>query len=426
MSARDGESRYIVPAAFDATALAPAASAAKRRSLAPASTAEGVYINGLRKPVSVTWSDDGMVFIAEKAGVVKALAGWVGSVTDVRPTLDLTASISSFGDHGLSCILWDRDEGGTAWLYVTYMQNDWGPTGCSDSGQLDGRPNAQIDGCAIFGKFSRFPLNDAGAVVGAEEPLLDTRKTSIGAACVQFSTHSAPAAVAKVGGVFHLSFGDGAGFYTFDLGLGDNPCGDAPGYMGAYRSQNPGVLNGKIVALSEASGWAPTVLTRGHRNAFRLAGVGGHLLATETGWYTYEEINVIEAGQNKGWPCFEGPARTPEYKDLPGGEAACPPLLLPGAHSGPAGYYEHPKVVAPLVCAISCIAGDAATGTVYFGDYVLGWVKQVPLAALLAGGVDLLNDAAVTTVCAPSGARATPLLPPFTPPPPLSSFLPQR
>jgi hypothetical protein len=55
--------------------------------------------------------------------------------------------------------------------------------------------------------------------------------------------------------------------------------------MGAYRSQNPGVLNGKIVALSEATGWVPTVVTRGHRNPFRLAAVGPHLLATETGWY---------------------------------------------------------------------------------------------------------------------------------------------
>ncbi len=105
------------------------------------------------------------------------------------------------------------------------------------------------------------------------------------------------------------------------------------------------------------------------------------------------------AGQNKGWPCFEGPARTPEYSDLPGGEVACPPLLLPGAHSGPAGFYGHPQVVAPLVSAISCIAGDAATGAVFFADYVLGWVKQVPLASLLAGNVDLLLDAAVTNVC---------------------------
>ena len=151
--------RYLAPAPLhthilfdgDAGPKAPL-DGGTRRKLAPASTAGGVYINGLTKPVQVTWSDGGLVFVAEKAGKIKMFPGWVASAaSDATVVLDLRGSISSFGDHGLSSILWDRSSDGTAWLYTCYMQNDWGPTGCADSGQLDGRTNPEINGCAIYG-----------------------------------------------------------------------------------------------------------------------------------------------------------------------------------------------------------------------------------------------------------------------------------
>lgn len=31
------------------------------------------------------------------------------------------------------------------------------------------------------------------------------------------------------------------------------------------------------------------------------------MIESETGWYTWEEINVIEKGKNYGWPCYDGP-----------------------------------------------------------------------------------------------------------------------
>ena len=81
---------------------------------------------------------------------------------------------------------------------------------------------------------------------------------------------------------------------------------------------------------------------------------------------------------NKGWPCYEGPSLTAQYKDLPGGEAACPRLLTPGVHSLPALYYTHPIVAAPLVSAISALAGDPVSGLVWYGDCAWWGLRRPP------------------------------------------------
>lgn len=49
------------------------------------------------------------------------------------------------------------------------------------------------------------------------------------------------------------------------------------------------------------------VFATGFRNPFRLSVWNGNVIESETGWYTWEEINVVEKGKNYGWPCYEGP-----------------------------------------------------------------------------------------------------------------------
>ncbi|ERG63125.1 hypothetical protein L332_01480 [Agrococcus pavilionensis RW1] len=103
------------------------------------------------------------------------------------------------------------------------------------------------------------------------------------------------------------------------------------------RSQDPASLAGKILRL-EPDGSVPAdnptpgspVYTLGHRNPQGLAwSDDGTLLATEFGQDTWDELNVIEAGANYGWPLVEGAAGDRRFVD--------PVQQWPPAEASPSG-----------------------------------------------------------------------------------------
>ena len=361
-----------------------------------ATTAGGVDLNGFFQPTSVSWDDCGHVFVALKVGTILVFPSWTAPATAAATIVDIENVVSSFGDHGLTSILWDRDEGGHAWLYATYMKNRWtyGGANCNDYGQQDGRVDAAIEGCDVYGALSRWPVDDTGTVTGPEHRILDTQINKM--ACAQFSTHSIPACVVKgAAGDFFVSFGDGAGFSSVDNGNhGHNPCSDNPGYEGVYRAQDPVRWNGKVLRLNAADGFVPHVFSVGHRNPFRLTVSGSELWESETGWFTHEEINHIQEGHNYGWPCYEGPTPTEGY-DLLGVAAAraCPPLMVGTAHTPPAAFYGHPPIQAMTISSISAIA--VSPSHIYFGDWTMGWIKRVPRPLPGAPPLNLTNGAEI-------------------------------
>ncbi|WP_248833792.1 PQQ-dependent sugar dehydrogenase [Frankia sp. Mgl5] len=105
------------------------------------------------------------------------------------------------------------------------------------------------------------------------------------------------------------------------------------------RAQDPASLNGKILRLTPDGEPAPgnptaesPVYSLGHRNVQGLAwDAAGRLFAAELGQNDLDEVNLIEAGRNYGWPVVEGGG------DTQGGRYTNPVVTWPVSEASPSG-----------------------------------------------------------------------------------------
>ena len=282
-----------------------------------------VFASGLQQPWSIVFLPAGDILVTERPGRVRLIRD---GVLDPEPVPGVP-EVQGGGLQGLMVIALHPDFEQNGFVYLAYHR----PTDTSNGETVLARARWADDA-----------LNDLEIIF--ESGATDTQSSRIG-----FGTD----------GMLYMSV-------------------SAPGTgEGTLRAQRPDDYAGKTVRLHDdgripddnpfvgRAGWLPGIYTLGHRNghSMTLNPWTGELWMTEQGQNGGDEINVLEAGANYGWP-YVSYGRT-----------------YPGPVVSEDPYLEGTKQ--PILFWVPSIA---ATGmTFYSGSVFEGWERNAFVAGLRYG-----------------------------------------
>ena len=293
----------LLALAFVVTIAAPAAARTKPELVA----------DGLTFPTNIAISPDGRIFYTEKeTGDIRIIAD--GRV--LREPFDHLDVIGG-GETGLLGIALHPDFAAQPWVYVYY------------SDAADGR--------------NRLIRILADGDTGTE------RQNMVDGLSASSGYHNGGDLVFGLDGRLFLSLGEA---------------------HEAERAQDPNDIGGKVIRI-EADGtlaadnpFGPDnpVYSIGHRNSFGLCvdPANGDLWETENGPGSDDEVNLIVAGANYGWPDQLGPGGAPTFVD---------PVV------------DYRAVIVPTGCAVW-------QGDLFVGSYGTGLLHRIGLPAEPGAAVD--------------------------------------
>jgi glucose/arabinose dehydrogenase len=358
-------------------------------------------------PTAIDFLPGGGLLVAEKGGIVYVVRG-----AQRWPLWVHEEEVLNTDDRGLLGIAVDPNFAVNRRLYFLYTVDP-----DSNGIELDNYDDA-------FARLVRYEVSATDSNVVDES----TRTVLIGATWSQgFPSGSGTHTVADLAwgadGSLFVSAGDGAHFEQMDAGGLDpglftagrtDPVED----IGAFRAQDLGSMDGKVLRIDPATGLGypsnpyydgnpashrSRVWSYGLRNPFRIArrpGTGspdpttgdpGTLYIGEVGWNTWEEVDVARIpGANFGWPCFEGPAPDSSYQAASPAHHGCGTLGTaenPAPAIGPIAAFHHLQAslsLPPGTRGRVVGGGVFHTGPGYpapygdgyfFGDYMRNWIK---------------------------------------------------
>lgn len=368
---------------------------------APAGFTLNSVATGFTTPTTAAFAPDGRMFVAQKNGVVKI----VKNGATLGTPFYTTPNVNTYVDRGLLGLALDPNFASNGYVYLLYTYDN----------------NPGHDNDSKTGRLLRVTANGDVATPGSEKIILGTTVgTPAKPSCDQYpvNTDCIPADYFSHGpdtlqfgsdGKLYVSIGESASYNDVDTR--------------AFRAQNLDSYSGKMLRINPADGTGPAdnpfydgnpshirskVYAYGFRNPFRFAihPTNGTVVMGDVGWATWEEVNVVTAGKNYGWPCYEGNEQqngipegtTGAYKDL----AQCQSLYanVPANMTFPTTVYEHPP-------GSAIAAGMFYTGNQYpaqwqnrffYGDYARNQIYTLQLDAnknLVPGSVQTFaNNAA--------------------------------
>jgi glucose/arabinose dehydrogenase len=340
----------------------------------PANYSVQTVTQGLNFPTNTAWLPDGAMLIAEKAGTVKVFRG---GTLQAQPVIDIRSSTNDYWDRGLLGLAVDPEYNTNHYVYLlrTHENNP-----------------AQYEGTKVS-QLVRVTLNDAGTamVPGSLTVLLGTstpascQDVAITADCIPAdgASHSVGDVVFASDGTIFVTSGDASSFTEAD--------------PKALRAQNLDSLAGKMLHIDRngqgvasnpyftgnANDNRSKVWASGLRNPWRFTMKPGTTTPylTDVGWGDWEEVNVMTAGGNYGWPCYEGAQPQNQYKNM----SVCQ-TLINQVNNGQASV-KSPLVSYSHAGSDAAVAGGAfVTGTTYpdalkgsyiYGDYAKEFLRTL-------------------------------------------------
>lgn len=360
--------RSLVPALVAAIFLAVATPV--HAATLPAGYEEETLGSGLTSPVGAAPAPDGRLFVAEKAGRVRVIDA-AGNLAP-QPVLDISSRVNSYWDRGLLGIAVDRDFASNGWLYLLYTYDLTPLTADSSSAAVAqllrvtvSPGNIASQETVLLGSYTAGPCPTASNTLDCIPS--NGASHSIGTVRVDPSN-----------GTLWVGVGDSASFTQVD--------------NLAFRTYDEKSFAGKVLHIDRNGNGLPghpfcptdadlthvctKVHAKGLRNPFRFhLRPDGPPVAGDVQWDANEEVDVLRAGGNFGWPCWEAANPTPGYRDDP----RCQSLYAAGGDTKPLLYYPHADGSGSNSSAV--VGGPELDGAIYYGDYAKGVIRRIRVDA---------------------------------------------
>jgi len=287
-----------------------------------------IVAGGLANPWSLAWLPDGSMLITERAGRLRLLHK--DGVLDPTPVSGVP-TVKAQRLSGLMDVVLHPRFAENHLVYLTYSK---------------GRADGMLATALARGRLEGMALTDVKDLFVAE-PWWDGAGGS--ASCLAFGRD----------GMLYMTTGSGGG-------------------ANVAQGQEKNIHKGKILRLRDDGtvpkdnpfvndpSFKPEIYTWGHRNSLALIvhPVTGELWNSENGPNGGDEVNVIKAGKNYGWPV----------------------VSLGRAYEGPwQGRFEKDGMEGPLVYWMPAVAVSGMA--IYTGDRFPAWKNNLLIGAMRAGEI---------------------------------------
>jgi glucose/arabinose dehydrogenase/PKD repeat protein len=333
--------------------------------------------SGFTQPTEVAWAPDGRMFVAEKQGKVRLVTA-DGTLLP-SAILDITAKVNHYSDRGLLGLAVDRDFATNHWLYLLYV--------------AELSPMNPDTGTAAVSRLTRVTVN-ANNTVSPETTIVGS-----------YNAGPCPAASNTVDCIPADQWWHTIGTVRSDpvdgtlwLGSGDARLDGVN--TQTYRVQDERSFAGKILHVDRDGNGLPghpfctsdtdlthactKVYAKGFRNPYRFElRSGKRPIAGDVGSSYEEEFDLVRAGGNYGWPCYEGSGHSPTYKN----EQFC---VAEYAKEGTAAAADPPAYFYAHGAGAAAVGGPRFEtnkypakyqGDIFVGDYAQGWIKHMNVDA---------------------------------------------
>nr|WP_321234197.1 PQQ-dependent sugar dehydrogenase [uncultured Psychroserpens sp.] len=301
--------------------------------------------SGYNTIMGVVFSQDGSkMFVWEKRGHVY-VSNWNGSAYIKQPTpvLDISGEVGNWRDFGFASFCLDPNFDANGLVYMYYMVDR---EHLMDFGTPNYNPNEDRYYEASISRLTRYQLNISSNPLTTDyssRTILLGESVSTGVPLTHES-HAGGTVIFANDGTLLVSTGDNASYASVDVGSAnetyfqqaiDDGILRPEENVGAFRSQMPTSLCGKILRLDPTTGDGVAsnplydsnnprsaesrMWSMGLRHPFRMSiqpdsgstnpsdGNPGIIQVADVGWGTWEDLHIFDkGGLNGGWPLYEG------------------------------------------------------------------------------------------------------------------------